>query len=340
MVKTLKLKHAADAGLLADMEIIERASTRGRDLVKGLTNFVRKELEEPERLDLNELVREEVELLGRTTFQKVDLVVDLDPSLPAVMGERGALGGALMNLCVNAVDAMENQGTLTLRTRALPGGEVELAVQDSGKGMAPEVAARAMEPFFTTKGIGKGTGLGLSMVYATVKAHGGSMSIQSEEGHGTIVLVRLPVAAGSAGAVGEEAKPAPPSGAMRILQVDDDELILASVPLMLAHQGHAVSTAAGGQEALDLLAGGLEVDLVILDLNMPGMNGLETLARLRQGHPELPVLLATGYLDTATEAVLKQSGRVLAITKPFSRQDLDAMLRKVAAMGRMRPMGQ
>ena len=334
MVQTLKLRHPAAPGLLTDLEIIERASTRGRDLVKGLTNFVRKELEEPERLDLNDLVREEVELLGRTTFQKVALVMDLDPSLPAVMGERGVLGGALMNLCVNAMDAMGSKGTLTLRTRTLPDGRVELAVEDSGKGMAPEVAARAMEPFFTTKAFGQGTGLGLSMVYATVKAHGGSLSIQSEEGRGTIVQMWLPAAARHADPAGKVARNAQPPLAMRILQVDDDELILASIPLMLAHQGHSVTTAAGGQEALDLLAGGLEVDLVILDLNMPGMNGLETLAQLRKRHPDLPVLLATGYLDTATEAVLKQSGKALGINKPFSMQDLEVMFRRIAAMGR------
>jgi PAS domain S-box-containing protein len=332
MVQTLKLKHAADSGLLADLEIIDRASTRGRDLVKGLTNFVRKELEEPELLDLNELVREEMELLGRTTFQKMALRVDLQDPLPAVMGEKGALGGALMNLCVNALDAMDNKGTLTLRTRLLADGRVELAVEDVGRGMAPEVAARATEPFFTTKAIGQGTGLGLSMVYATVKAHGGSMDIQSEEGRGTTVRIRLPGARNAPGGAGKAADQDQRLRALRILQVDDDELILASVPLMLEHLGHAVSTAAGGQEALDRLANGLEVDLVLLDLNMPGMNGLETLAHLRQRHPDLPVLLATGYLDTATEAVLRRSGKAFGITKPFSLRDLDAAFRRMAAL--------
>jgi PAS domain S-box-containing protein len=331
IVQTLRQKHAFDAGLQAELGVIERASTRGRDLVKGLTNFVRKELEEPEPLDLNGLVREEVELLGRTTLQKVALVMDLEEPLPAVMGERGALGGALMNLCVNALDAMPDSGTLTLRTRSLEDGRIGLSLEDTGKGMPPEVLARAMEPFFTTKAIGKGTGLGLAMVYATVKAHGGTVSIQSEVDQGTTVLLRLPAAA-VAPKAGTAALRTSQASALRILQVDDDDLILASIPMLMELQGHTVATAAGGQEALDLLRGGLAVDLVILDLNMPGMNGLETLHHLRELRPGLPVLLATGYLDPATEVQLKQFGRALSISKPFSMQDLDCMLRKVTAL--------
>jgi PAS domain S-box-containing protein len=333
MVQTLQVKHAAVPGLLPELAIIERASNRGRDLVKGLTNFVRKHLEEPELLDLNRLVREELELLGRTTLQRVVLVADLEEPLPPVLGERGALAGAIMNLCVNAMDAMADQGTLTLRTRILPAGEVGLSVQDTGAGMAPEVLARAMEPFFTTKAIGQGTGLGLAMVYATAKAHGGSVSLQSRVGQGTTVLVRLPAAAPAEGPEAPDGAPAQRPGPLRILQVDDDELILASIPPMLEQQGHTVATASGGEEALRRLAAGLEVDLVILDLNMPGLNGLETLRQLRELRPQLPVLLATGYLDPATEAVLARSGRTLGIAKPFTMDDLNTLLRKVAALG-------
>jgi PAS domain S-box-containing protein len=329
IVQTLQQRHAGDSRLQADLGVIERASTRGRDLVKSLTNFVRKELQEPERLSLNDLVREEVELLGRTTLQRIALVMDLEDPLPPVLGERGPLGGALMNLCVNALDAMGDQGMLTLRTRVVEAGWVGVSVIDNGKGMAPEVVARAMEPFFTTKAIGQGTGLGLAMVYATAKAHGGSVQIWSEEGRGTTVLVRLPVAGGDQadppGAAGPEAAAA----RLRILQVDDDELILASVPLMLENLGHSVETASGGQEALDRLGAGLVVDLVILDLNMPGMNGRETLRRVRQQWPELPVLMASGYLDPDTEQILKHAGRVGGISKPFSMAELEANINKV-----------
>jgi CheY-like chemotaxis protein len=217
-----------------------------------------------------------------------------------------------------------------LRTRSLPDGWIELTLTDTGKGMPPEVLARAMEPFFTTKAIGKGTGLGLAMAYATVKAHGGSMTLHSEVGRGTTVLVRLP-AAKAPMANGPAALQMEAVGALRILQVDDDDLILASIPLLLELQGHAVTTATGGQEALDQLGGGLAVDLVILDLNMPGMNGLETLHRLRALRPALPVLLATGYLDPGTEAELRQFGHALSIAKPFSMQELNGMLKRLTA---------
>ncbi|HUJ77280.1 MAG TPA: response regulator, partial [bacterium] len=180
---------------------------------------------------------------------------------------------------------------------------------------------------------GKGTGLGLSMVYATVKAHGGSVSLHSEPGRGTTVRILLPAAAAAPDGNGKVRAQAAGPGALRILQVDDDELILASVPLMLEQRGHRVETAAGGQEALERLRGGLQVDLVVLDLNMPGMNGLETLQRLRETHPGLPVLLATGYLDAATEAQIRQCGRALSIAKPFSLEDLDALARKLLAGG-------
>jgi PAS domain S-box-containing protein len=324
VTQTLRQRHAGDARLQADLGVIERASARGRDLVRGLTHFVRKELREPERLDLNELVREEVDLLERTTLQKITLVMDLDEALPAVLGERGPLGGALMNLCVNALDAMADHGRLTLRTRVLEEGWVGISVIDTGRGMAPEVLARAMEPFFTTKAIGQGTGLGLAMVYATAKAHGGTAQIWSEEGGGTTVLLRLPAAAGDPAPAPGAGDSAARSGGLRILQVDDDELILASVPLMLEHLGHRVELATGGQEALDRLGAGLAVDLVILDLNMPGMNGRDTLLGLRERWPELPVLMASGYLDPDTERILKGAGPVLGISKPFSLAELEA----------------
>jgi CheY-like chemotaxis protein len=139
-------------------------------------------------------------------------------------------------------------------------------------------------------------------------------------------------AAGAAGPAAAAEVPDRPAGALRILQVDDDDLILASIPLMLELQGHTVETAAGGQEALERLGAGLEVDLVILDLNMPGMNGLETLHRLRELRPGLPVLMATGYLDPETDARLKEVGKVLSIAKPFSMDDLDGMLKRIAAL--------
>ncbi len=332
ITQTLKFTHAADDNLVGSLDTIEKASTRGRDLVKGLTNFARKDLREPERLDLNALVNDEMDILRRTTLQKVRLTTDLDAARPLVHGERSTLASAIMNLCVNAVDAMPEGGTLTLRTRCLPQGEVAFSVEDSGQGMAPEVLARAMEPFYTTKPVGKGTGLGLAMVYTTAKAHGGSVDITSEPDKGTCVTLRLPRVLPSGDSAEVVEVEAPKSARLHILQVDDDELILGSVPAMIEALGHHIETAMGGAEALDLFTQGLKVDLVILDLNMPGMNGEETLREIRKLHPDLPVLLATGFLDARTEAILKGDARVRSISKPFSMKELDAKIKEMDAL--------
>ena len=328
VVQTLQIQRGADPDLAGYLDTIEQAATRGRDLVKGLTNFARKDINEPERLDLNSLVRTEMALLRRTTLQKVELVMDLDEALPAILGERGTLGSALMNLCVNAVDAMPKGGT---RTR--PGGMVELEVQDTGQGMAPEVRARAMEPFFTTKPLGQGTGLGLASVYVTAKTHGGSVAVQSEPGLGTSVCLRLP-------ATDLEARPQitatpsqPLAGPLDILLVDDDELVRGAVPMMVELFGHHVTALPGGQEALHWLAAAPPVDLVILDLNMPAMDGTETLKRIRQTHPELPVILATGHLDSATAQLLKGDRRLLSLSKPFTMDDLNSRMNELMSRG-------
>jgi CheY-like chemotaxis protein len=285
-------------------------------------------LREPELVDLNQLVRDEMELLHMTTAQRVDLVLELEDADFRVLGERGTLGSALMNLCVNALDAMAAGGTLTLRTQRLPGDQVALTVQDTGHGMTPEVLARAMEPFFTSKPAGKGTGLGLAMVYATVKTHGGLVELTSAAGQGTTVAVRLPLAPAAATQAPAEA-PVAPAAPLRLLLVDDDFLIRTAIPVLVAGHGHGVVTASGGQEALELLAAGLAVDLVILDLNMPGLNGLETLERLRRRHPELPVILATGHLDLDAAQAVAEDPWVRTVAKPFAFVELDRKFKEL-----------
>ncbi|MCE1203427.1 MAG: PAS domain S-box protein [Holophagaceae bacterium] len=320
--ETLKRKHGADPALAASLHLIDRASTRGKVLVNGLTKFARKSLQEPEVLELNLLVKEEIDLLSRTTLQKFRLVMDLDESLSPVSGERGSLASVLMNLCVNALDAMPEGGTLTIRTRNLPGALVELSVEDTGTGMPPEVAARAMDPFFTTKSIGKGTGLGLALAYATAQTHGGTLSIQSEERRGTTVRLCLPMLTEGTRLIEAEEGPIATEGSLRILLVDDDELIRAAVPSMIEALGHTVTTAEGGAEALARLKAGEPVDLVILDLNMPGMNGVETHGHLREVWPDLPILLATGHLDARTSELLRTDPKAASISKPYSLEEL------------------
>ena len=313
------------------LDTILSAGNRGRDLVKALTDFARKGLEEPRPLDLNELLRKEVELLRHTTLQKVRLALDLDPALPAVLGDASALGNAIMNLSINALDAMPQGGTLRFRSRILPGGRVELAVMDTGAGMTTEVMARASEPFFTTKPAGKGTGLGLARVYGTVKAHGGTLDIQSKPGEGTKVFLRMPALLQHDD---EKTPPAEPAGATctpcrKILFVDDEVILRETIPLMLESMGHRVEMASSGLEALQRLHDGLDIDLMLLDHNMPGLTGVETLISLRTRHPDLPVVLSTGFVDEATEDVLASIHRVWLLKKPYGKRDLQRLLAEV-----------
>ena len=315
------------------LDSIVHASGRGRDLVRTLTDFARKGVAEPQLFDLNEMLLKEVELLRHATLQKVRVVQDLDPRLPEVLGDASALGGALMNLAVNALDAMPGGGTLSFRTRALAGGGIELTVADTGHGMAPAVLARAVEPFFTTKPVGKGTGLGLTRVYGTVKAHGGSVAIRSELGGGTTITLLLPsFQSGRGEAQAPEAARSEPGEALRILLVDDDPVILETMPCLLESMGHGVTTACRGEEALDRLEAGLAVDLVVLDHNMPGLTGTETLVRLRERRPDLPVILATGFVDEFTENLVTSLPQVLILKKPYSLREIRKALDTVAGV--------
>jgi len=313
------------------LDNIVYASRRGRDLVRALTDFARKGSPEPQPFDLNELLVREVELLRHATLQKAQVVQDLDPQLPVLLGDASALGGAVMNLAVNALDAMPGGGTLAIRTRALANGRVELTVTDTGQGMTPEVLARAVEPFFTTKPVGKGTGLGLTRALGTVKAHGGSVEIQSEAGRGTSITLLLPCFQQVRGEEPPEPVRAEARAAMRILLVDDDPVILDTMPPLLESLGHWVETAARGETALALLAAGLQVDLVVLDHNMPGLTGTETLVRLRELRPELAVVLASGFVDSFTENLVTSLPQVWVLEKPYSLRDIRKLLAAASA---------
>ncbi|MBK8792517.1 MAG: PAS domain S-box protein [Holophaga sp.] len=174
------------------LDTICKATERGGKMVKSLLSFARQSPAENNKLDMNAILKEQVALLERTTLAKVRLQIDLETDLRPIMGDASALTHAFMNLCVNAVDAMPENGTLTLHTRNVDNDWIEVVVEDNGVGMPKEVLEKAMEPFFTTKETGKGTGLGLSMVFSTVKAHRGQMAIESEPSQGTRVMLRFP----------------------------------------------------------------------------------------------------------------------------------------------------
>ncbi len=309
-------------------DTISRATIRGGEMVKSLLTFARQSQAEERELDLNAILREEIRLLERTTLSKVRLELDLEPGLHLVHGDVSALTNAVMNLCINAVDAMPETGTLTLRTRNVDHDWIELLVEDTGVGMSKEVLKRALEPFFTTKATGKGTGLGLSMVYSTVKAHQGQIDIQSELGKGTVVKLRFPACGPAAQATKQDQGPRSESSPrmMKVLLVDDDELIQSSMETILQTLGHTVVTESSGEAALASIEAGFEPDVVILDMNMPGLGGSGTLPRLRALRPAVPVLLSTGRTDQTALDLAEAHPHVTLLPKPFSMIELQKRL--------------
>ena len=320
-------KAAEDSALHRDMGTIIQACQRGGSLAKGLLGFARKNLSEECEVDLNTVVREGVSLLSQTTFQHVQLVTELEASPCCVKGDPASLSHALMNLCVNAVDAMPEAGTLLLRTRR-EGAKAVLEVADTGLGMPREVLEKALDPFFTTKPQGKGTGLGLPIVYGTVKAHHGRIDIQSEPGQGTTVRIELPACEGSTlpTLAAPEAPPKSRQPSLNLLLVDDDELIQMAIQGLLEILGHVVTTVSSGEEALARLEAGLQPDLIILDMNMPGLGGAGTLPEIRRLLPEVPVLLATGRSNQGAEDLVASQPGVTLLAKPFTLEELRRQL--------------
>jgi len=323
----LEIQPPESSAYLA-FETISKAAVRGGKMAKSLLNFARQSPAEEHELDINVILREEARLLERTTLSKVHLEMALASDLRPMRGDASALTHAFMNLCVNAVDAMPENGTLTLRTQNVDNDWIEVQVQDTGCGMPQEVLQKALDPFFTTKEEGKGTGLGLSIVHSTVKAHRGQMDIHSQPGQGTCVRMRfptcLPLAQTPKPAPG--ARPVPSPVSLKVLLVDDDELIQRSTQAILEVLGHAVTAVFSGEEAIEKLESGILPDVVILDLNMPGLGGARTLARLRSLQASVPVLLSTGRVDQTALNLVAIHPNITLLPKPFTFGELQAHL--------------
>jgi len=321
------------------LQIIIKAAERGGNMVKSLLSFARTSPAELQELDMNELLREEARLLASTTLAMVHLELDLAPDLRPITGDGTALTHALMNLCVNAVDAMPESGTLSLRTLNVDTAWIEVQVQDTGTGMTREVLDRAMDPFFTTKDVGKGTGLGLSLVHSTVMAHQGQLQIRSEPGVGTCVSLRFPASnkrsgrsRGTEAGGGAESRPR----GLRVLLVDDDDLARLAMRTLLEALGHQETAVPSGEEALALVESGLQPDLVILDMNMPGLGGTGTLPRLRLLLPEVPILLVTGRADQSALDLAMAHPGVALLPKPFGAAELEKSLETLSHAGNER----
>jgi signal transduction histidine kinase len=320
-------------------QLVEHAiqgAQRGAALTQRMLSFARRQALAMAPVDVPALVHGMRDLLERSVGPGVTLVLDLADALPPARTDANQLELALLNLAINARDAMPDGGTLRLAAsraairdgaHALADGDyVRIDVVDSGTGMPPEVQARATEPFYTTKGVGKGTGLGLPMVLGLAQQCGGALTIASAPGAGTTMTLHLPVATQPvptpvAIPVVVEATVTTPR---RVLVVDDDALVRANVVAMLEDLGHDAIDAGSAEEALGLLRTGARVDVVVTDHAMPGMTGLELAARLAQERPTLPVVLATGFAD------LPEGTRIAVprLAKPFTQDELARALNR------------
>ncbi|HEX8051991.1 MAG TPA: ATP-binding protein, partial [Thermoleophilaceae bacterium] len=314
-----------DSEVRADLEEIRHAAERASELTHQLLVFSRRETIRPVVLDLNDVVRDMQRLLGRTLGERVELVTELADEPCLVEADSSQLEQVVLNLVVNARDAMPRGGTIRVETRL--GEEVLLAVSDEGEGMEPEVAARAFEPFFTTKPKGAGTGLGLATVYGTVTQAGGHAEIDSEPGRGTTLRVYLPQAAPRESDAPEVvAVDSSPTDGATVLVVEDEDPVRRLTCRILAGSGYECLEARGGEEALRLYEQHRSrVALLLSDVVMPGMSGQELAQRIGGEGSGPPVLFMSGYTD---EAVLprERADEGALLHKPFTA---DALLRSV-----------
>nr|WP_283773387.1 PAS domain S-box protein [Altererythrobacter sp. KTW20L] len=324
-----EMANSQSAGLIANCQ---RAVSRGAALIQRMLAFARRQELATEVIPVASLVTDMMELLRSSLGPGVRIEMRLPDNLPPALGDKNQLEMALLNLAVNARDAMPDGGLIVIEATdetvpanddcgLAPGHYVCLSVTDSGKGMDAETLARATDPFFTTKGVGKGTGLGLSMVHGLAQQVGGRLSLKSTPGEGTRAEIWLPVA--TAGPVEAADIPASPHatavvGGRRILVVDDDVIILMNTVAMLEDLGHVALEAGSGEDALRLLEQGERFDLLITDEAMPGMKGSELVAAARGIDPQLPVIVATGYGETPGAL----GGTVQRLGKPFGQDEL------------------
>ena len=313
--------------IAADAQQVVRAGKRGTDLTHQLLAFARREVVRPEPVDLNALVVGVQELLRRTLGEHITLIFRPGPELPTVTCDPSQMEQLLVNLALNARDAMPSGGNLVIDTGLLD-GRVRLRVSDSGRGMPPDVLERAFEPFFTTKGSGEGTGLGLATVYGIVTQAGGDVSITSEVGLGTTVTVVLPAGAASAPADVAEQPAATGGHGETLLVVEDEDALRDVAGRILTGAGYRVLVAEGGAQALELAERhDGKIDLLVSDVVMPGMLGKELAERLVVARPGTRVLYMSGYAQPVLASQGTLDPGVVLLEKPFTANDLLAAVR-------------
>jgi CheY-like chemotaxis protein len=286
-------------------------------LISHLLSFSRQQMLLPTSLELPPLLTELSHTLTRTIGRDIAVIVDVAPDLPPVFADAAHLDSALLNLALNARDAMPQGGDLRIGAYGR-GEKIVITVCDTGAGMPPHVLAQACEPFFSTKGV-NGSGLGLAMVQGFASQSGGELSIQSSLGHGTRIEIALPMAVRNAASPLIH-KASRLSGQGRVLVVDDDPDVARVIMAFLKSAGFDVTTAMDGDEALAELNAGDMFDALVTDYAMPGMSGMDLVLQAHELHPTLPALVITGYGGSVRQDTLP--GNVMILHKPFRQDDL------------------
>ncbi|MEN3950350.1 PAS domain-containing protein [Iodidimonas sp. SYSU 1G8] len=323
----------AEADVKRLAEQISAAANRGAELTQRLLAFSRRQPLKPTVVNVNALASGMLPLIRRALGEAIAIVELFDAQECTTLADASNLENALLNLAVNARDAMPAGGTLTIETRNIlladgrhdvPAGEyVILSVTDTGSGMSPEVQAKAFEPFFTTKDAGRGSGLGLATIYGFVRQSGGFVDIESKLGVGTTVVIGLPRVFVSGVSEAEVVQPPAKRGhGELILVVEDDEFVRATVVRLLGDMGYRALAASDAREGLSVLIDHEDIALVFTDVVMPGMSGWDLAAAVNEVRPQTPILFATGYTDNVLLQRPGLDSRILVLSKPFKANDL------------------
>ena len=348
------MRRRIASGRFGDLDRFMDAATTSANRAAGLTQrllaFSRRQSLDSKPIDINALIGSLGELIGRTIGEQIALDLRLAPDIPSGVADANQLESAILNLAINARDAMPEGGALTVRTAfveldaagaigmtdAKPGRYICVSVSDTGVGMGTELLDKVFEPFFTTKPLGQGTGLGLSMVYGFAQQSGGHVAIDSIVGAGTTVSIRLPVAERtSEGERDDEAVAAPQGHGQRVLVVEDDPAVRLLIRDVLEEVGYSAIEAGDGSAAVPILASDEEIDLMISDVGLPGMNGRQLADTARSYRPDLPILFVTGYAENAAIRAGFLGTNMTMITKPFSLDNLGQKVSEILAKGKV-----
>ncbi len=337
-LELLQKRIAPDPRHLSLIENAKQALQHGSALTERMLAFARRQELTLRATPIQTLLRNTHGFLQRSLGPTLRIDIDIPPDLPPALTDPSQMESALLNLAINARDAMSGSGAIAISGRLAtvdendprlgPGRYVVISVTDTGEGMDAQTLARAAEPFFTTKDVGKGTGLGLSMVHGLAAQSGGALILESRPGEGTTAEIWLPAAAETESPAEAEAPRADvaPSPQFVVMLVDDDRLVLANSAALLEDLGHFVITAASGREALAAMKLHPRVDIVVTDYAMPQMNGMELAAAIRDQRPALPIILASGYCDLAGHT----SPDIPRLRKPFTQEQIQGALLEAA----------